>query len=103
MDSYLFNGLVLFVATVVVGVIGYYARKQTAKFESTQEKHGEEISCLKTDVTTLQGKLWSETKLSNTVQNAVDKAFLQWENKMLKEGYFSHNNNTRRLPGRNKE
>lgn len=99
MDDYLFNGLIMFVASIVVGVIGYYARRQTQKFEAIQERNCEKISDLENEVTTLRGKLWSETKLSNTVQNAVDKAFLQWENKMLKEGYFRHDNDKRLLRG----
>jgi len=88
MSAELIAGLVVLTFGAVLTLIAYLSKQQINSLESPLKDVCAKVIDLELRITRLKEKLWSEDKLNITVQSAVDKAFLRWENKMLKAGYF---------------
>lgn len=70
---------------LISGLLGFYT-KQLERRIASMEKNNKQIS---DDLIRLESKLWSEEKLTNTIQNAVKMSLLDWENKFMKDYYES--------------
>jgi len=88
MSAELIAGLVVLGFGAVLTLIAYLSKQKINSLEMPLKDLSERVRINEQRITKLEGKLWSEDKLNITVQSAVDKAFLRWENKMLKAGYF---------------
>jgi len=88
MSTELIAGLVVVSVGAVLTLIAYLSKQKINSLEMPIKDLSERVRNNEQRITKLEGKLWSEDKLNVTVQSAVDKAFLRWENKMLKAGYF---------------
>jgi len=69
---------------IVIGLIGAYAKGLERRLDKTTAKADNNEN----EIIKLIGKLWSEDKLEKTVEGAVERAFLGWENKLLKNGFL---------------
>ncbi len=56
--------------------------KQELKIQSNEDKIKTNMEKIKSN----EEKLWSEEKLSKVIENVIEKQFLRWENKLMKEG-----------------
>jgi len=56
--------------------------KQALKIQSTVDKVRINDEKIKHN----QDKLWSEEKLSKIIEKVIERQFLKWENKLMKEG-----------------
>jgi len=78
------------IAMYVIGVLVstswgllFYSKKKT---DSKLEEHDKAIAENKQCITALQSKMWTQDDLEKAVEDAVEKAFLKFENKLLKDG-----------------
>ena len=58
------------------------SNKQELKIQSNDNK----IKNNRDKINHNEEKLWSEEKLSKVIENVIEKQFLKWENKLMKEG-----------------
>lgn len=84
------------IATIVIGVLTFlqvvYFYQQNRRDKSIARKNKnieantEKIIVLEKQFLELKGKLWTEDKLTTTVENAVEAVFLRWELELFKSG-----------------
>ena len=58
------------------------SNKQELKIQSNDNK----IKNNRDKINHNEEKLWSEEKLSKVIENVIEKQFLKWENKLMKQG-----------------
>ena len=58
------------------------SNKQELKIQSTADKVKTNVEKIKHN----EEKLWSEEKLSKVIEVVIERQFLKWENKLMKEG-----------------
>jgi len=65
---------------IIQGLVTLYVRSVDRRVRANEER----VVANREELIRLTGKLWSEEKLTRTIQEAVKVAFLDWENGFLK-------------------